>query len=148
MNSCKTITLLRVVTGMKFVDRHNIIPVTVCEGFEVLSSVVMKSTFFWDITPCDPLGVNQRFVGTYRLHLQGQKNKLSKKPWFLAGGLFCFPHVFTRVSCSAYFFTLKMEAIYSSKRSADTQRTTPRYIPEEGTLYYCMCSLHGSKSNW
>jgi hypothetical protein len=48
--------------------------------FEVLTAVVMKSTNFWDITPCSPLSVNRRFGGTYRLHLQARKNKLSKKP--------------------------------------------------------------------
>jgi hypothetical protein len=51
-----------------------------CLGFEVLTAVVMKSTIFWDITPRSPLSVNRRFAGTYRLHLQGRKNKLSKKP--------------------------------------------------------------------
>jgi hypothetical protein len=25
----------------------------------------MKSTYFWDITPCSPLRVNRRFGGTY-----------------------------------------------------------------------------------
>jgi hypothetical protein len=49
-------------------------------GFEVLTVVVMKSTIFWDITPVSPLSVNRRFEGTYRLHLQGRKNKFSKKP--------------------------------------------------------------------
>jgi hypothetical protein len=33
----------------------------------------MKSTIFWDITPCSPLKVNRRFGGTYRLHLQGRR---------------------------------------------------------------------------
>jgi hypothetical protein len=51
-------------------------------GFEVLTAVVMKSTVFWDITPCSPLSVSRRFGGTYRLHREGRKNKLSKK----AGG--------------------------------------------------------------
>jgi hypothetical protein len=27
-------------------------------GFEVLTAVVMKSSIFWDITPCNPLKVN------------------------------------------------------------------------------------------
>jgi hypothetical protein len=49
-------------------------------GFEVLTAVVMKSTIFCDITPCNPFSVNRRFRGTYRLHLQDRKNKLSKKP--------------------------------------------------------------------
>jgi hypothetical protein len=33
--------------------------------------VVMKSIIFWDMTPCSPLSVSQRFGGTYRLHLLG-----------------------------------------------------------------------------
>jgi hypothetical protein len=33
---------------------------------------LLKSTIFWDITPCSPLSVNRRFGGTYRLHLQGR----------------------------------------------------------------------------
>jgi hypothetical protein len=36
-------------------------------GFQVLTSVVMKSTIFWDITPCSPVSVNRRFGGTYLL---------------------------------------------------------------------------------
>jgi hypothetical protein len=42
-------------------------------GFAVLTAVVMKSTIFWNITPCSPLRVNRRFGGTHRLHLQGRK---------------------------------------------------------------------------
>jgi hypothetical protein len=42
--------------------------------FPVMDSTVgiifFKSTIFWDITPCSPLSVIQRFGGTYRLHLQ------------------------------------------------------------------------------
>jgi hypothetical protein len=34
---------------------------------------IIKSTIFWDITPCSPLNVNRRFGGTYRLHLQGRR---------------------------------------------------------------------------
>jgi hypothetical protein len=40
----------------------------------------MKSTVFWDITLCNPLSVNRRFGGTYRLHLQVRKNKFGNKP--------------------------------------------------------------------
>jgi hypothetical protein len=28
-------------------------------GFEVLTAVVMKSTIFWDITPCSPLKMEE-----------------------------------------------------------------------------------------
>jgi hypothetical protein len=38
-----------------------------------------KSIIFWDMTPCSPLGVNRRFGGTYRLHLQGRRNRFGKK---------------------------------------------------------------------
>jgi hypothetical protein len=38
-------------------------------GFEVLTAAVMKSTIFWDIMPCSVLKINQRFGGTYRLHI-------------------------------------------------------------------------------
>jgi hypothetical protein len=32
-------------------------------GMEVLTEVAMKSTLFWDITPCSPLKVNRCFGG-------------------------------------------------------------------------------------
>jgi hypothetical protein len=53
-------------------------------GVEVLTTMVMKSTIFWDITQCRQLNVFRRFGGTYRLHLQSRKNKLSKKLGLLA----------------------------------------------------------------
>jgi hypothetical protein len=37
-----------------------------------------------------------------------------------------------------HFSTLKMEAICSSEKSVDTQRTTRRDIPEDGTLLYSL----------
>jgi hypothetical protein len=33
---------------------------------EVLTAVVMKSSLFWDITPCSPLKVNRHFRRTRR----------------------------------------------------------------------------------
>jgi hypothetical protein len=47
-------------------------------GFEVFRAVVMKSIFFWDMTPCSLLSFNRRFGGTYHLHLQGRRNRFSK----------------------------------------------------------------------
>jgi hypothetical protein len=35
-------------------------------GFEVLTAVDMKSSIFWDITPCNPSKANRSFGGTYR----------------------------------------------------------------------------------
>jgi hypothetical protein len=36
----------------------------------LLSADYLKTTIFWDVTPCSPLKVNRRFGGKY-LHLQG-----------------------------------------------------------------------------
>jgi hypothetical protein len=47
-------------------------------GFELLTEVVMKNIFFWNMTPCFLLSYNRRFGGTYRLHLQGRRNNFSK----------------------------------------------------------------------
>jgi hypothetical protein len=44
------------------------------------------------------------------------------------------------VSSSAYFFTLKMEAISSSEKSVDTQRNTRRYIPQGGKPAFTLVS--------
>jgi hypothetical protein len=48
-------------------------------GFEVLTAVVVKSPFFWDITPCNPLKVNQHLRGVSPPS-SGSKNKPNKKP--------------------------------------------------------------------
>jgi hypothetical protein len=77
--------------------------------------------------PCSPLKVNQRFGGTYRLHIQGKRSKL------------CLPPAFMLVSCSVYSPTLKMEATCSSETSVDFQRTTWCYIPEDSTLCNHCC---------
>jgi hypothetical protein len=155
---------------------------------ELLNTTYIKSTIFWDITPCSLLSVKRRFGGTYRFHLQDQKiswifTMVSRSAYFFdpeeGGDMFLrnaawhsteyTAPAFTLVSCSVYFFdpedgrdmflrnvglhstdytapaftpvsrsayfsTLKMEAICSSETSVDTQRTTQRYIPEDGTL--------------
>jgi hypothetical protein len=38
----------------------------------------MKSTIFWDITPCSPLTVNRRFGGTCRLDLHDRRISLPR----------------------------------------------------------------------
>jgi hypothetical protein len=58
---------------IKNASLNTILKCIVFAGFEVLTAVVMKSTIFWNITPCSPLKVNRRYIGTYRLHLQGRK---------------------------------------------------------------------------
>jgi hypothetical protein len=91
-------------------------------GFRVLTAVVMKSSIFWDITPCSPLKVNRRFGGTCRLHLQDRRisRERNQKPCYL-------------LFCSAYSSSLRM-ATCSSETSVDFQRATGRCIPEDITL--------------
>jgi hypothetical protein len=60
------------------IEENNYKPISRYVGFEVFTAVVMKSIILWDITPCSPSSFNRPFGGTYRLHLQGRKNKLSK----------------------------------------------------------------------
>jgi hypothetical protein len=48
-------------------------------GFEVLTEVVVKSTVFWDRTPCSPMKVSQYFGGTFP-PFSWLKNKPSKIP--------------------------------------------------------------------
>jgi hypothetical protein len=48
------------------------------------------------------------------------------------------------LSCSCYASILKMEAIYSSETSLDSQRTTRYYIREDSTLHRVRCRKPGS----
>jgi hypothetical protein len=77
-------------------------------GFEVLTAVVMKTTLFWDITPCSSFKFNRRFGGTYRLHLQGRRISRARNQ-----------HEGDRKQ---------------SLMPVDFQRTTRRYIPEDSTF--------------
>jgi hypothetical protein len=88
-------------------------------GFEVLTAVVIKSIIFWDMTLCSPLSFNRRFSGTYRLHLQGRRNRFSK---------------IQQAQMAGRIIRLKMEAICSSETSVETQLTTGHHIPEDDTL--------------
>jgi hypothetical protein len=100
-------------------------------GFEVFTAVVMKSIIFWDMTPCSLLGFNRRFGGTYRLQLQGRRNRFSKPA----------------SSAEPISSTLKMEAICSFETSVETQRTTRRHIPEDYTLHCFILFAFRSKLN-
>jgi hypothetical protein len=53
-------------------------------GNEVLTTVVKKSSIFWDITLCSLSKVNRRFEGTY-LHLHGRR-KAQQEIIVKAGG--------------------------------------------------------------
>jgi hypothetical protein len=74
--------------------------------------------------------------GTYRLHLQGRRNRFSKSE--ASHLLVCCTQKFGLPPACWFaepnFSTLKMEAICSSETSVETQRTTRRHIPEDDTL--------------
>jgi hypothetical protein len=48
-------------------------------SFEVLTAVVVQTSFFWDMTPGSPLEGNQHYEGTFHLHLQGRR--INKPAW-------------------------------------------------------------------
>jgi hypothetical protein len=111
---------------------------------------LIKSTIFWDITPCSPLNVNRRFGGTYRLHLQGRRilsYGRASRNWVTFPSCFLYNPKFLLADCSAchlvsclsYSLTLKMEQLCSSETSVDIQGTTWRYTPEDGTLHNRRC---------
>jgi hypothetical protein len=83
--------------------------------------IVVKSTIFWDITPCNPLRVNRRFGGIYRLYLQGRKVSRA------------------RAQRESRWKPDPMEAICSSETSVNFQRTTRRYNPKDGTFNNHRC---------
>jgi hypothetical protein len=101
----------------------------------------MKSIIFWDMTPCSLLSCNRCFRGTYRLHLQGQRNNSARTSRWQGGAWWIISS------------TLKMEAICSSDTSVATQQTTRRHIPEDDTPYMkdipiFRCTLQLSFSLW
>jgi hypothetical protein len=75
----------------------------------------MRSTIFWDITPCSLLEVNMKQLAT------------------------CF----TLVSCMTYSSTLKTGVTCSSKTSVDLQWTTQHYIPEDRILHKIAWEYNG-----
>jgi hypothetical protein len=83
-------------------------------GYNAVQSVESQPTFRRNILP----------------PFSGSKNKQAE---------LCLPPAYTLVSCSAYFSTMKMEAICSSETSVDFQRTTRRHTPEDSTLHYHRC---------
>jgi hypothetical protein len=54
-------------------------------GFDVSTAVTMKNAVFWDVAPSGFI-INRRFVGTWRLQLQGRRNNASEEKyrWLLS----------------------------------------------------------------
>jgi hypothetical protein len=130
---------------MNFIQAENLLQIFSIKNyyvrFEVLATVIMKSSVFWDIMPCTLLKVNWHFGGTCCLHLQGQRisqasnqqERGSKEQVALLAACFML------VTCLVYSLTLKMEATCSSKMSAEVQWNTQHYITEERTLQKFIC---------
>jgi hypothetical protein len=98
-----------VYSSLKYLDMYSLsfkLVVLLVVKFEVLTAVVMKSSIFWDISPCSPLKIYRRF-----------------------GGAELFATCFILVPFLADSFTLKMEATCFSEKSVYFQRTKRRYIP-------------------
>jgi hypothetical protein len=83
-------------------------------GFEVLRAMVMKSSIFWDITPCSSLKVNLCFGGKFRLHLQGRG--------ISQAGFTLLATYFTLVSCLAYFFDPKSRLAFNGLHDIISQK--------------------------
>jgi hypothetical protein len=106
--------------GKHWRDGGNILLLNV--GKYKINMAVKDSTIFWDITSCTVLSTDvseEHITSIFRALLAN---------CFHAGFLL-----------SLFFSTLNMETIYSSETSDDTQRTTWRYIPEDGTLHNHRC---------
>jgi hypothetical protein len=62
--------------------------ITLCKAnysrFDVLTTVGMKRSIFWDIMSCSPLNVNRRFGGTCRIHFQGLRTIQASKQAMLS----------------------------------------------------------------
>jgi hypothetical protein len=80
-------------------------------GFEVLTTVVMKSSVFWDITLCSLLKVNHCFRQTCHLHLQGWRISQARNQREVLLATY-----FMLVFCLACSMTLKMEWCVPPKR--------------------------------
>jgi hypothetical protein len=85
----------------------------------LVATVLLKSFILWDMMPCSPANVAQRFGGTYCLHLQDQKVSQAKSQD--EAGSKQSSACFMLFRCLAYSLTLKMQAVCSSKTLPDFQ---------------------------
>jgi hypothetical protein len=86
-----------------------------------VTPVVTNIRIFWDIIPCNPLKVNGHFEETCHLHPQGQRIIQVRNQ--------------RKAGSKQRSSILKMKATCCSE-TLDFQRTTRRYITEEGTVIH------------
>jgi hypothetical protein len=102
---------------------------------EVLTTMPMKSTIFWDVTPCSAVGVYESFRGICCLHLQVQSTR--KKQTISSATL---PAAWILlVVCLAHSSVLKM---YVYSRGGPQTAPAPR-----PSLIYCAFSPEDADSN-
>jgi hypothetical protein len=106
--------------------------------FEVLTAMAMKSSIFWDITPCSPIESQPTFRENMSLCVPPDFTLVScfvsffilKMEVTYSFEIYLRP-AFMLVFCIAYFSTLKLEAIYFSETSVEFQRTARRCNPRK-----------------
>jgi hypothetical protein len=97
--------------------------------FEVITSMTMKNTVFWDMMPHSLVEVYQCFGGAYCLHLQCS-GKQSKACWLLV--------------CLPYSSALNMDAVCSSEMSVNFYHATQHHIlQDEFSVRFDLFSLMG-----
>jgi hypothetical protein len=96
--------------------------------FKVFKAVTTNNAVFWDVASCGSCK-NRCFKWMYRLHLQGRKNRQTRKT--LAVNAFRLLVTSNLFPSSPIIVTLSMEALLSSEPSVLT-RATRRNIPEYG----------------
>jgi hypothetical protein len=60
---------------------------SVYAGYEVLTAVLVKSSIFWIITPCNPLEINRCFGEIYCVRLQSRNQLEARSKLLHAGSL-------------------------------------------------------------
>lgn len=91
---------------------------------KLLITVTMKSTIFYNVTPCSLVGVYRRLGGKHCLHLQCWRLRWTSKQQAR-----CF-----LLAPSHLLLTLKIEVVCSSKMSVKFYKTTRRHVPKTSTL--------------
>jgi hypothetical protein len=108
---CKTFMILKLKQSLDIIIIIKIVVV----GSEVIRSVVINTSIFWDKILFSLLKINR---------------------WTL------LVNCFILLSCLDYSSTLKMEATCSSETLVDFEQTTQPYIPKGITLQNYYCSYH------
>jgi hypothetical protein len=117
--------------------QYNVNSTSTTLAFEIISAVDIKTSVFWDITPCCPVKVNdvseEHVTFIFRVEEEAKEETSMKHSASYA----CF------VLCSSFdhSFTLKVEAVCSSETSIDFHRTTRRYIPEDRARLFVILQL-------